>query len=858
MNQHLTTAVAVLLTFCVGSLGHSASEEYSPRPLSKEIGEQYVLDASFYEKMTPVAGILIASSERVSDLAHAEAAYQFDMMMKSIDKEVAKRIREAGVLCILVAHDELTSDVPQFKSEKTGKELDYYNWRNRGFLTRKSGRQTVFFAEEDVLEYEGGMQLESILIHEFGHVIHGAGFSEEQQKKLTETFLRSKAKGIWNDGRAAQRFRRVKSETPVSLLDELKKWFPDRPSELLIKCLDSGDILVNGKPSHSKVKVTKNDKVLIVFGGVKRCYANRNRSEYFAEGVQCWYNTNRTMDQLIAYDPHLAQLCEKVLGNTEWRFVSPRKRAGTGHLAAFDPAKSPKVVELEHIQTAAYDYYDKYWSDFWVRLEEKHKPKVSKSRLNVLFITLDDMNWDSVGVFGSKVAETTPNIDRLASQGLRYEHAHVTIAICQPTRAVWMTGRYPHNSGALGFDPINRGVPTLPETLRENGYITGILGKTEHVIPTRKEAFDYRRGRDEMENGRSAKLYAKFAGEFLAQAKSSDKPFFFMVNTHDPHRPFDNRQPAKQRNAARAAALKKNSVGQAKPKGEKTKNGKPKGRKARLPYPAPSRIYQPNEIVVPDFLPDLPEIREEIAQYYSSVRRADDVVGVILNELKKAGFDGNTIVMLKSDHGIPVPFAKTNVWRNSTRTPWMVRWPGVVAEGTHDTEHLIAGVDFAPTIFDALGIKPPAGMDGTSFLPTLKGEKQGNREHVFTHINTIASKRSYVMRSVQTAQYGLIWNGWSDGTTSFRNESLSGLTWKAMVAASASDEAIAKRTKFYSYRVPMEFYDYSKDPDALSNLIDDPGSQQEIRQLTEKMLQYMKSTNDPQLKAFETTLTKQK
>ena len=171
------------------------------------------------------------------------------------------------------------------------------------------------------------MQLESILIHEFGHVIHGAGFSEEQQKKLTETFERSKAKGIWNDGRAAQRFRRIKSEKPVSLLKELAKWFPDRSKELLEKCLDGGDILVNGKPTHSKVKVTKDDKVLIVFGGPKKCYANRNRAEYWAEGVQCWYNTNRTMDhdhnhihtreQLIAYDPHLAQLCKEVLGNTE-------------------------------------------------------------------------------------------------------------------------------------------------------------------------------------------------------------------------------------------------------------------------------------------------------------------------------------------------------------------------------------------------------------------------------------------------------------------------------------------------------------------------------------------------------------
>ena len=138
----------------------------------------------------------------------------------------------------------------------------------------------------------------------------------------------------------------------------------------------------------------------------------------------------------------------------------------------------------------------------------------AESKLNVLFITLDDMNRDSVGVYGSKVQGTTPNIDKLAGEGLRFEHGHVSIAICMPTRAVWMTGRYPHNSGALGFTKIKPGVPTLPETLLENGFMTGILGKTEHVVPSRKNAFEYRRDRSEMANGRSEELYGKFAAEF--------------------------------------------------------------------------------------------------------------------------------------------------------------------------------------------------------------------------------------------------------------------------------------------------------------------------------------------------------
>jgi N-sulfoglucosamine sulfohydrolase len=459
-----------------------------------------------------------------------------------------------------------------------------------------------------------------------------------------------------------------------------------------------------------------------------------------------------------------------------------------------------------------------------------------------MFITLDDMNRDSVGVYGSKVKGTTPNIDKLAGEGLRFEHGHVSIAICMPTRAVWMTGRYPHNSGALGFTKIKLGVPTLPETLLKNGFMTGILGKTEHVVPSRQKAFGYRRDRSEMANGRSQELYGKFTAEFLGQVKKTGKPFFLMVNAHDPHRPFDNRKPASDRKLA------------GEPK--ESSSGKNNKKLKHADYPAPSRIYQPDEIVIPGFLPDLPPIREEIAQYYSSVSRADDVVGRVLVELEKAGFAENTLVMLKSDHGIPVPFAKTNVWRHSTITPWIVRWPGTVKPGTHETDHTVAGVDFAPTILDALGVAPMKGMDGRSFLPVLKGKKQKGREFVYTHINTIASGRSYAMRSLQGKRYGLIWNGWHDGETTFKNESMIGLTWKAMAKAAQNDPALAKRVKHYLYRAPFEFYDYGEDPDALNNLIDDEGHDKFVTRYGQELLKVMKKTKDHETARYQKALGK--
>ena len=374
---------------------------YQVKPLTEVQAREYKLDTGFYKKATEVQDILIVTSGKVADQAHHETAYQFDMLMRNINPQIAEAIRKKRVLCLLIGHNEFTSQLPQFTTNKKGEDLDFYNWRQRGFLTRIGSRPTVVFAEEDVMEYEGGMKLESILIHEFGHVVHGAGFDEALQKRLTKTFENVAKTNIWNDGRAAQRYRRIKSDDPVSLFAALKKSFPDESPKLIRKCLDSGDILVNGKKTTAKVKVNKDDKVLIVFGGPKRCYASRNRAEYWAEIYQCWYDTNRTMDhdhnhihtraQLIKYDPLGAKLCEDVLGKPEWRFVSPRLRAGQGHLKNYDPTKAPKVEDLPHIKKAANDYYDKYWKVFWQRLYDKHE--VLSPHTRSLFNGKDLTGW---------------------------------------------------------------------------------------------------------------------------------------------------------------------------------------------------------------------------------------------------------------------------------------------------------------------------------------------------------------------------------------------------------------------------------------------------------------------------------
>jgi N-sulfoglucosamine sulfohydrolase len=441
-------------------------------------------------------------------------------------------------------------------------------------------------------------------------------------------------------------------------------------------------------------------------------------------------------------------------------------------------------------------------------------------RPNILLITADDLNYDSLGVTGTTTPDVTPNLDRLASEGVRFQHAHVTSAVCQPSRSVLMTGRYPHRNGAIGFNAIDADVPTLQESLAAAGYLNGIFGKVHHLAPRERFHWSYVAEQQDLGVGRSPSLYYDHAKEFFARAKASGKPFFLMANSHDPHRPFAGSEQEARRRA--------------------------KG----TPFPKASRHYGPEEVEVPGFLPDLPEIRREIAQYYTSVHRCDETVGAVLRALAESGDEQNTLVMFLSDNGIAVPFAKTNCYLTSTRTPWIVRWPGKAAAGRVDRRHFVSGIDFMPTVLDAAGLEQVPGMDGRSFLPLLSGGRQPGRDHVYTVFHRTSARRDYPMRCVQNAQYGYIFNAWADGETVFKNESQSGLTMNAMREAAKQDPEIAARVQLFVYRVPEEFYDFKKDPCALRNLIDVPEHAAPIKQMRRSLLTWMENTGDPLLGTF--------
>ena len=436
------------------------------------------------------------------------------------------------------------------------------------------------------------------------------------------------------------------------------------------------------------------------------------------------------------------------------------------------------------------------------------------TKLNLLVLTADDMNYDSLGFMGCKVAGVTPHLDRLASESLRFEHAHVTVAVCQPSRQCLLTGRYPHHNGSMGFYPVSAGVPTLAEILKEAGYETGILGKVIHLRPAEKFPWSFERDEDELGRGRDPQKYYRFSKEFFQQAKSSEKPFFMMANSHDPHRPFAGSEGA-----------------------------------AKLNYPAPARTFQPSEIVVPGFLPDLPDIRKEMAQYYSSVHRCDQTMGEILRALDESGLADNTLVLFISDNGIAMPFAKSNCYLTSTRTPWLMRWPGVVTPGV-DRKHFVSSIDYMPTVLEAMGLPIPKDTDGRSFLPILKGEEQAQRDLVVTCYNEAFGRKSYPMRCLQDKRFGYIFNAWSDGEKRYQTEGMSGLSFKAMRDAAADDQEIAARVEMVVHRVKEELYDFAADPSALKNLIDDPAFAEQRNAMRAEMLSWMEKTSDPLLPSY--------
>jgi N-sulfoglucosamine sulfohydrolase len=437
------------------------------------------------------------------------------------------------------------------------------------------------------------------------------------------------------------------------------------------------------------------------------------------------------------------------------------------------------------------------------------------NRLNILLITADDLNYDSLGVCGSKTPGITPNLDRLAGEGMRFERAHVTVAVCQPSRSALMTGRYPHRNGAMGFQDIRDDVPTLGEQLRAAGYINGIFAKVSHLAPRPRFCWDTVVDAVTLKSGRDPEGFYQHSKKFFQDAHAAGKPFFLMANSQDPHRPWAGSE-IEQRRIAKGEA-----------------------------FPPISRSYKPDEVQVPAFLPDLPKVRGEMAQYYTCVHRCDEAVGQILKALKESGMEDNTLVMFLSDNGISMPFAKSNCYLASTRTPWIVRWPGKVKPQSVQSTHYISGIDFLPTVLEAADLGALAEVDGQSFVPLLLGREQAGRDKVVTVYHETSGKLKVPMRCIHDGKYGYVYNAWSDGKTEYRSEPMGGNSYAAMKEKAKSDARVAERVEMLVHRVPEELYDLDADPSCLTNLVNAPDKRDVLDRMRRDLKQWMDKTGDP-------------
>ena len=442
-------------------------------------------------------------------------------------------------------------------------------------------------------------------------------------------------------------------------------------------------------------------------------------------------------------------------------------------------------------------------------------------RLNLLIITVDDMSADSIGAFGCKLPGTTPNIDRLAAAGLRLTRAHVQVGNCMPSRNVMWSGRYPHNNGVEGFYQVpDAAYPHLVDLMKNAGYFTAIRHKVSHSTPYHPYPWDL--VLDTLPDG--SKAHVKDAASYgvsttrgIEAARAAGKPFCLLINIADPHKPF--------------YAQGRGGVTIADPH-------------------TPSRVFTPDEPPTPGFLFEDPVTSKELAHYYSSVRRADDGVGHVLRALDASGRADDTLVMCLSDHGMALPFAKTQLYHHSTHTPLIVRWPGVTKAGGVDDEHIVSAVDFLPTLLDAIEVAHPKGFDGRSFAPVLAGKKQDGRDLVVKEYNENAGGSRDPMRAVQTRRFLYLFNPWSNGERVFATATTGTPTYRRMAELAETDERIAARHDLYRHRVPEELYDVENDPDCLVNLVDAAAHQQELARLQAALEAWMVKTGDDMLETY--------
>lgn len=403
--------------------------------------------------------------------------------------------------------------------------------------------------------------------------------------------------------------------------------------------------------------------------------------------------------------------------------------------------------------------------------------------LNFVFLISDDHTAADLGAYGNQ-AVTSPNLDRLAREGMRFERCFVTSPQCSPNRSAILTGATAHTIGTSRLHvPLPPWEPTVLDALAGRGYHTGLYRK-HHM------GADFQR---------KLGFYGDARTSFRAffEKRPKDKPFWLQIGFTDPHRPY---------------------------------------RPGAFEPP-----HDPARVIVPKWLPDWPEVRQDLAHYYDFIARMDAEVGQLMDLLHTQGLAENTMVIFTGDNGMPFPRAKGTLYEAGIHVPLIAWMPGRIAAGAVQSE-MISHADLAPTWLDAAGLAPGPKMQGRSFLPLLQGRPYQSRKEVFSERNWHDTFDP--MRAVRTESHKLIFNAAPHFPYRPPSDLEGSPTWQAMLEKRRSATPLHLRQLFSPSRPVLQLFDIAADPLELHNLVESP-EHREIRQDLERRLSdWMNATYD--------------
>ena len=434
-------------------------------------------------------------------------------------------------------------------------------------------------------------------------------------------------------------------------------------------------------------------------------------------------------------------------------------------------------------------------------------------RPNILFAFADDWGLHA-SAYGDPVVKT-PNFDRLAREGMLFQNAFISSPSCTPSRGAVLTGKYHWElKGAANLWSVwPDEFTTYPEILKERGYFTGVSGKGWG--PGRTAT----RGRQI-----EGKRFPGFQ-QFLKE-RPDDLPFCYWLGTSDPHRPF------------------------------KAGSGKAAG-------------MDLSQITVPACFPDSETVRSDIADYYVEVQRFDSLVGRAIASLEAIDELDNTIIVMSSDHGMPFPRCKSNLYDSGAQVPLAIRFGSAIRTPGRTVQDFVSLVDLAPTFLEVAGLDVPETVTGRSLLPILTSDKapnvEGDRSSViFGKERHVPSQEKpdmggYPSRALRTHEYLLIRNykpeRWPNGTPDYKNAAIPGAWYADTDNGPTKTYMVENRDKDDTHRLlyglsfakrpGVELYDLKKDPGQLTNVSGDEAYADVLARLTRQMNAKLKDAGDP-------------